>query len=515
MSSIKKTAILITVITLCSKLLGFGREILLAYYYGTSYIVDVYLMAVAIPIMLFGWLSSISFSYIPLYTDIRTNVGENRASDFTNNLISLIFIFSMISSVLGVIFSKQIVSIAAPGFTGDTYDLTVKFFNVIVWSVVFLSTVEILIAYLNCNNKFLLSNLSNLIISSVQMASIFISVLLGKEILIYGALFSHVIHLIVLIVISKNNGLNYKIEIKRTSEIDRAFIMVIPIFVSSMTSQINIFVDKMFASKLIEGSISALNYSSILRQFLSFMFSIAITTMIFPMLSQSIAENNIVKLKEITSKSINIIIILFVPLTIGAILLAEPAITFVYERGEFMQSSTIMTTKAFMMYSIGLLPIALSEVVTKVFYSLKDSKSTMYIGMIGVIINIILNTVLIKPLGHVGLALATSLSIMLSLPLFFIILKNKIGNLGLKNSLTIFIKSLISAIIMGIVVYFGYRAFALYIGTGKLQILLNIIITVSLGGIAYFGIMVIMGVEEMKVFINIIIDIKNKLLQKK
>lgn len=513
MATIKKTAILITIITIGSKLLGFGREILLAYFYGTSYIVDSYLMAISIPSMLFGWINSVGVSYTPIYSEIRAIYDEEKSVKFTNNLITLIFIIAIFLTILGITFSKQIVSIAAPGFKGETYYLTIDFLKISMFTIIFTSIIQILIAFLNCNYKFIHSNIANLVISSTQMLFIFFSGKGGDKILIYGVLISHVLQLIILYFLSKRNELNYKFELDISSEVKRAFLVAGPIFISSMILQISIFVDKMFASKLNEGSISALNYSANIQQFIFYVFSVAIITMIYPILSNSIAENNLLKVKSIFSKAINFIIILFVPITIGAVILSKPAIEFVYERGEFGQESTIMTATALIMYSLGLLPLAIREVITKVFYSMQDTKSAMYISIVAVLVDIILNILLIKPFAHNGLALATSLSAILSLPLYFLVLRKKIGNIGLKNSLLVLLKSFLSGLIMAFVVINIFNYCSAIFNGGKLFDLLNIMITVIVGGIIYFFSMMFMKVNEMKFFTDIINDVFRKIIR--
>lgn len=511
MSSLKKTALIITTITLCSKLLGFGREIVLAYFYGTSYIVDAYLMAITIPEILFGWLGTIAISYTPIYTEIKVNSGKEKSDIFTNNIITVVSIIAVVCILLGTAFSRQIVNITAPGFEGDTYSLTIHFLKIYMWSVLVTSLIRVFTSYLNCNNRFFQSNISTLALSSIQMIVIFISgITTNEQVLIYGVLISNIAQLIILYLFSNKNGLRVNILIEIKPELKSAFIIAGPIFISSMIMQINIFVDKMFASQLIEGSIAALNYSSIIRQFIFFVFSIAITTMIYPMLSQCISEHNIDRAKEIFSKGINIIIVLFVPITIGAIILSEPAISFVYERGEFGHESTIMTTSAFVMYTIGLLPLAARDVITKVFYSMQDTKPAMYLGIMAVLLNILLNILFIKPLGHVGLALATSLSEIITLPLFFIFLRKKIGGMGLKNMSILFIKSCISSLIMGVVVYFGFKTLSLLLGNGSITILLSIAITACIGGVTYFILMISMKVKEMDFFMDTLKDVISK-----
>lgn len=502
MSSIKKTAITITLISLVCKLFGFGREMVLAYFFGTNYIVDAYLVAINIPVILFGCLVSISFSFTPIYEDIKINIGKEESDMFTNNIMSLILTVAILGIFLGIIFNRQIVSIAAPGFNGETFNIASYYFNVSIWLVLFMSPIQILIAYLNCNGRYIQSSISTLIISSIQLITIFIAGVFNSCILIYGILIANILQFITLYFFSKKQGYAFRYIINFTPEIKKSLIMIIPIFISGMIFQINIFIDRLFASKLVEGSIASLNYANLLLGFILAVFSAAITTMIYPMLSQAMAEKDEKKLKNIFIKGTNIIIIIFLPITIGAIILAQPAISFVYKRGEFGSSSEMMTTSAFLMYSIGLLAVALREVITKVFYSMQDTKSTLYISIFAVAINIILNTILVKFMGHAGLALATSLSAIISIPLFFIMLRKKIGSLGLSNSVRIFIKASISSIIMGIIVYFGYRF--LNIGNGKLSILISICILAGVGGLVYFLLMSLMKVKEIDFFTDII-----------
>lgn len=513
MSSLKKTALIITIITILCKFLGFIREIILAYFYGTSYIVDSYLMASTIPIILFGWLTAIAVAYTPIYTDIKTNISEEKSIKFTNTLITIVVVLGFLCSVFGVIFNKLIVSVTAPGFIGEVYEITAYFLKISIWITMFNATIQILAAYLNCNGHFIKSNLANLAISSTQILFIFISGMTNNsKILIYGVLTSNVLHLIIIYIFSSKINYKYKPNFEITQEIKNALIIVIPIFISSMIMQINIFVDKTFASKLAEGSISALNYADRLNVFMYYVFTIAITTIIYPMLSQAVAEKNMNKVKNIFSKGTNIILILFVPITIGAIILARPAISFVFERGEFGNSSVMMTTSAFTMYSVGLLAVALRDVITKVFYSMQETKSTLFISALALALDIIFNIILIKPMGHAGLALGTSLSAIITIPIFFIVLRKKIGALGLKNTMILFIKSCISTAVMGIVVYFGFNWLSEIFGSGKLSILLSILLSAGIGGIIYFVLMIILKVKEMDFFTDIIKKVVSKLV---
>lgn len=514
MSSLKKTALIITIISLICKLFGFGREVVLAYFFGTSFVVDAYLMASSIPAILFGWLESLSVSFTPIYTDIREKHGKEKSKQFTNITMSLIFVIAMICIGITLIFNRQIVSIAASGFKGEVFELTSRFLNISVWIVFFITPIKILIAYLNCNDGFIQSSVSTLVVSSIQLLTIVFAGLFNNMLLIYGILISNIIHFIVVYIFSYKKGFKLKPKLIFVPEIKQSLIIVVPIFISSMILQIGNFMDKSFASILAEGSIAALSYGHIMFNFIFSIFSVAITTMIYPMLSQSTAEGNMEKLKNIFSKGTNITMILFMPITVGAIILAKPAISFVFERGEFGASSTMSTTSAFIMYTIGLLAVALREVIIKVFYSLKETKATMFISILALGLDLMFNIILIKPMGHAGLALGTSLSAIITIPIFFIVLRKKLGSLGLKSTLILFLKSCISALVMGIIVYFGFNYLSVAFGVGKMGMILSIILSAGFGGMIYFIVMIIFKIKEMGFFTDIIKKFISKIANK-
>lgn len=508
MKKVKSTAILITVIAVMCKLMGFLREIILAHTYGTSYVLDAYLTSTMIPGVYFGWLTSVSISYIPMYFEVQNNKGHKEVDRFTNSLLSLSFIVSLLCVVIGVLFANRLVSISAPGFSGEVYYLTVHYFRIAMLIIVTTVPVKIFTAYLNCNSKFISSNLSTLVISLTQIIVIFISRKVGAEIMIIGVVLADYIQLTILYVFSKKVGYRYRFEIKITKEFKTLLRMTIPVFVSSMFVEISSFFDQIFASYLDEGSISALHYAITVRKFIYYVFSIAITTMIFPILSKSIANNDIVKAKFYLVKCINLIIILFMPITIGAIVLSVPAISFIYQRGEFDINSTMLTVYPFLMYTIGLLPIAIREVITKMFYSIKDTKFVTKVSIVSIFLNIVLNFLLVKNLKHTGLAIASTLSIALILPLLLKELVIKVGNFITKNMVYVFLKSTIASFVMGFLVYILYSYFNNFLCWTNY---LSLILCSVLGGVIYFALMLILRVEELLQIKSDIIHIVKKL----
>ncbi|MDO7204828.1 lipid II flippase MurJ [Paraclostridium bifermentans] len=150
-------------------------------------------------------------------------------------------------------------------------------------------------------------------------------------------------------------------------------------------------------------------------------------------------------------------------------ILATPVVRILFERGAFNDRSTMLTATALVFYSVGMVGFGLRDILGKVFYSLKDTKTPMINGIIAVVLNIVLNIALVKVMGHGGLALATSLSAIICIILLFISLKKKIGYYGQDKIRSTFIKTVVASLVMGVVTYFVYKFLFGILGLGFIQ----------------------------------------------
>ena len=223
------------------------------------------------------------------------------------------------------------------------------------------------------------------------------------------------------------------------------------------------------------------------------------------MLSKLSHEDNKEKFSEYIVKSSNSIILLIIPISIGAIVLSKPIVKLLFERGAFDVNATLMTASALSMYAIGLVAYGLRDIINKVFYSLQDTKTPMINGAVAMGLNIVLNIIFVKFMGHTGLALATSISAPICTFLLFYSLGKKIGNFGQKKILTTAIKSILSSILMGICVTFVYQFIINYIGIGFIGQVIAMFLSVLSGMIVYLISVLILKVEEVSMTINSLI----------
>ncbi|MGL4796779.1 MAG: murein biosynthesis integral membrane protein MurJ [Paraclostridium sp.] len=510
MNKIAKATIGLMIITIVSKILGFGRELVLGSLYGASMYSDVYITAMNIPILIFDLIGmAIATTFIPLYYENEEKGGASLALDFSNNIFNLVYVFSFIMSVVCFIFAEPIVKIFAVGFKEEQFKLAVQFTKIMICGGMFICIKNLLTAYLQVKGSFLIPGLMGIPFNIIIIISMIASVKYGIYILPIGTLIAMAVQCIFQYLFASKKGFKYKFKLDIKNEyVGQILWLVLPVFVGISVNQVNAMIDRTFASTLIEGSVSSLNYANKLNLFVMGLFITTLASVIYPTLSKISVEDNKDKFSEVVSKYINIVIILIVPISVGAILLAKPIVELLFERGAFDNKATIMTTTALVAYSVGMVAFGLRDILGKVFYSIKDTKTPMINGILAIGINIFLNFILINKLGHFGLALGTSISSIICIIILLYKLKRRVGNFGQEKIINTIIKTSIASIIMGVIVYFSYYSLASILESGFIYQCISIVIPVGLGAITYGFMNIVLKVEEST---NVYNEIKNKI----
>lgn len=508
MSKVAKAAVGLMAATLIAKILGFGRELALASAYGASGTSDAFLVAMNIPAVIFSAIgTSLGTAFIPLYCDIDAKQGKKASLKFTNNVLNIVILMCLVVSFFGVVFTEPIVKLFAVGFKGETLAQAVYFTRVLILSMAFLGMSYIMMAFLQVKENFIIPGLMSVPYNMLIIISIFASVMINPNLLPWGTLFGLSLQFIFQYPFARKKGFRYKPTINLKDEHLKKMLWLIgPVLIGVAVTQVNAIVDRTIASTLVEGSISALNYATKLNQFVMGMFIVSISSVIYPMLSKLSTENNQKKFKESIVTAINVVILIIIPISVGAIILANPIVKLLFQRGEFDARATQMTAVALVFYSIGMLGFGLRDILGKIFYSLQDTKTPMINGIIAMFLNIVLNLAFVKytnmQLG--GLAFATSISSLVTIALLSISLRKKIGAFGGKNIITVLIKSMISALLMALVTKLSYNLMDSILSSGFIQDAIKLGISVGLGAIVYAFSIIVFRVEEVKLLVKML-----------
>lgn len=506
MSKVVKAAAGLMIVTILAKIVGFTREQVLSFAYGTSVYTDIYVMSMNIPNVIFAAIgAALSTTFIPIFAEINQQEGEKEAQRFVNNILSIVFIMCVLIAMLGLVFTEPLLKIFAFGFEGETLKLAIKFTRILIMSIVFIGTANVLTSYLQVKGNFTVPGLISLPQNIIVIISIVLSLKYGIYTMVWGTLIGMSMQVLFQLPFAYKKGYKIKPNINlKDNNLKKMIILTGPVLVGVAVNQINMMIDKSLASTLGEGSISSLNFADRLNSFVLALFITSIVAVIYPMLSKLSTENNKEKFEEYIVKSSNSIIILVMPVAIGAITLSTPIVKLLFERGAFDSNATEMTSIALAMYSIGLVAYGLRDVINKVFYSLKDTKTPMINGAIAMGLNVILNIILAKFMGHAGLALATSLSAIICMILLFMSLNKKIGYFGQKKIFKTTIKSIIAAVIMGVITNITYIGISNLLSDNLINQIISLGGAICAGAIVYGIVISLLKVDEVHMIINMI-----------
>jgi putative peptidoglycan lipid II flippase len=452
-----KTLSTVFILTAVAKVLGLIRDIVFAQYYGTGMEATAYFAAIKIPTQIVDIVlgSSIVSTFIPVFNEIMQKDGKDNANKFANKFISVVAMIATLISVIGVIFAPYVVSALAGGFDDATHMLTVELIRITFPMIIFTALAYSFVGFLQSYGEF---NIPAAMSAVSNMFVIVFLLLFNSKTGIHGVTYAIVIawalQFIIQIPFAKKFGYDFSFNIEfKDKNLHKVFKLAIPILISTAVIPINSLVSMSFASGMQEGSVSALEYAYKLYIVIYGVFSYAIGNIIFPKLSRENVESNSENFKQTIVSSIKLLALVLIPLSIGIMIYRGDIIRIIYERGEFNELSTALTSNALFYYAIGIFGAGIVEVMNKAFYARQDTKTPLVVGISMIIANLVLCYVLGNSgLSYAGLALSTALCTIINALTLLIILNKKIGGIISIDTLIHFVKIILSTVVMAIVV---------------------------------------------------------------
>lgn len=442
--------------TLISRLLGFARDILLAQLFGAGLAADAFFVALRIPNLFRRFLGegTLAASFIPVFTGYLERGERQEAWTMANSAAWLVTGFLSACVLAGILGAWWVVSVIAPGFKDPfKFELTVDLTRLMFPFALFMGLAALQMGILNSLRHFFAPAIGPALFNVSIIASIFILCpimdppVLG---LAYGVVVGGALQMLVQIPALLRRGFRLS---RPKSPIHPGVVRVCrllgPTVLGIAATQINLFVDTLLASLLPEGSVSYLYYGNRLVQLPVGVFGIAMGIAILPTLSAQAARRELDRLVDTMSFAVRLVLFITVPATVGLIVLRYPIVQTLFERGQFTASSTRGTAFALLFYAVGLCAFSGVKVVVPAFFSMQDTTTPMKIGVISVGLNIVLNLILMGPLKHGGLALATSIASLFNVFALLYILKVRIGRLGGRRILTSSLKLAGASSVMG------------------------------------------------------------------
>ena len=412
-------------LSIAGKATGLFREIIVAAHFGTSEQMDAYLVASTIAGLMFVWLRTpIRVVLIPCFTEELNTRGERPAWENASVLLNSATILLLMLAGIGWLLSPVMVALIAPGFNQETQVLSTELTRLMMLTVVFLGLAKLLSAFYHSYQRFARPGMMGALDNVVIIPSVLV---LAPFIGIYGLVISAVLGTLAQALIQapilwqKRHYYKPELDLKNPA-LRRMAWMSLPLLVATGGNKLDAIVDRVFASLLRPGSLSALSYGHRLTYAHYELFVTSLTTVLFPFFSKIAGIQDYDELGKKLFKSLRTMFWIVFPVSVAILLLHEPLVRLVFQRGAFSEESVMLTSQAVFFYAIGLSAYSLSHVLGFAFYSFKDTNTPVALGLVRLGLKIVLSFVLVGPMAHAGLALAESLSFVVKAALLFFFL---------------------------------------------------------------------------------------------
>lgn len=499
--SLIKSAGMVTILLVFSRILGFLRESAIAYSFGTTALTDAYLIAATVPSLLFvAFNDAVKTAFIPVYGEYHR---KNEGNAFALTVFFIMGAILVVSSIVLVVGAPMVVRLLAPRYTGEQFQLTVQLTRIMLPGLLFMGLRGLASAILHIKRNFFLPAITaypnNLIII---LAALLLGSRFGVAGLAWATLLGFVSQFLIQVPALAHFGL---LEERRLMwhhpGLKRMAVLLPPVIIGSASTELKSIIDRIFGSLLPLGSISALNFASRIYLLPNGIIFLALLTVLYPTMVELFMEDKMTEFKATLRHGIGLIIFLVFPMMIGIFVLREPVVRLLFERGVFDATSTAKTAYALAFYIWGLLPLGFVVLFNRTFYATKDTVTPMLVTLLTMGTNTLLNWILMGPLQHGGIALGTATSMYIGAFTLSHLLRRKIGAFGGRRLFATFWRSGLASAIMGGVIWFGLRFLT---GGTMVRQALEVGTLILIGAAIYFLLVYLLKVEELEDALSLI-----------
>ena len=508
-----KSGLIVSFMTLVSRVLGLVRDVVTANILGTGAGADVFFFANKIPNFLRRLFAEGAFAqaFVPVLSEYQAK-DEQEGTDETRKLIAQVSgtlgVLVTLVTLVGVIASPLVVILFMPGWFSEwlsggvdagKFDLAAVLLKITFPYLWFVSLTALAGAVLNTLGKFAVSAFTPVLLNvCIITMAIFLSphVQTPAFALAWGVFAGGLVQFLFQLPFLYKAGVLVKPKWAwRSQGVTKIRKLIVPALFGVSVTQINLLLDTVIASFLITGSVSWLYYADRLLEFPLGLFGIGIATVILPSLSGLHARKNEGEFSDTLDWSIKVVSLFGWPALAGLMVLAQPIVMILFMRGEFTQVDVEQVSYALFAYLSGLLSFMYIKVLAPGYYARQDTKTPVKIAITAMITNMAFNLMLAPWLGYIGLALATTLSATVNAFLLYQGLKRQSVYRLSGQSAFFILRLMLSAAVMAAVVYYLSPDFAAWLAMDFYQQVIKLVFCILAGMASYFAAIMLLGVR--------------------
>jgi putative peptidoglycan lipid II flippase len=458
---ITRSAGLVGSLTFLSRIAGYARDVVIAYFFGATALTDAFWVAFRIPNLLRRLFAegSLTISFIPVFTQYLETKNKEEAKKVADAVFTILVFLLILISIGGILLSPYIIKLFAAGFDESTFELAVSLNRIMFPYIIFISLTALSMGVLNSLRHFFAPAFSPVILNICIIVAVFF-LYKNFNVPIYaaavGVIAGGILQLIFQLPFLYGRGFLFSFRKQvRHPAVKKIGFLIIPQLFGVAVYNINILVNTQYASFMTEGTISYLYFAERLIEFPLGIIAVSIATVLLPSLSSYVSKKEFDKFKETYSFTLRLMFFILIPALVGLIVLRVPICNLLYQRGEFDYAATVFTSQALLGYAVGLWAVGGIRITAPAFYSMQDTKTPVIIAFIAFIVNAVLGYVLGFTFGykHTGLALASSISSIINFVLLFYLIERRVGNINIKSIIVLLVKLTAISGVMGIVIW--------------------------------------------------------------
>jgi len=498
-----KSTVTVSGMTLLSRILGFVRDMVVARIFGAGLGTDAFFVAFKIPNFMRRLFAEGAFSqsFVPVLSEYKTQRDHDEIKRLTDDVAGTFGAVLLLITIIGVLAAPVLIAVFAPGFIDEPgkYDLATDMLRFTFPYIFFISLTAFAGGILNTYGRFGVPAFTPVLLNLVLIScALWLAPQMDEPImaLAWGVFFAGMAQLLFQFPFLAKLKLLPRPRFNRKSEgVQKIKTLMIPAIFGSSVAQINLLLDTVIASFLVTGSVTWLYFSDRLVEFPLGVFGIALATVILPNLSQQHAAASTEAFSKTLDWALRWVLIVGTPAMVGLFLFAGPMLATLFQYGAFSQHDVEMATRSLMAYSIGLMGFILVKVLAPGFYARQDTKTPVKIGIIAMVANMVMNLILVFPLAHAGLALATSLSAFLNAFLLFRVLRREGVYTPEAGWLKLMLQVLVANLAMAALLWWGASDLQIWFAWGGWQRAMQLLLWIVAGAVLYFAVLLLMGVK--------------------
>ena len=511
-SSVLYAAGMLTIMMTISRILGFVRDISVSSMFGISWQADAYTAAFTIPDLIYFALvgGGLSSAFIPVFSSYLATEQDEDAHVMASTILNIVAIASMVLIAIGMVFTPQLIDIMVEfkhENAAEATALTIVLTRLMFAQCFFMCLAGISQGILQCYKEFTVPALGAVV---YNIAIIVIGILLAQHIGIAGFTIGVVVgaalNLLLQIRSMRQYGFSYKLTLNlRHPGVKKFFLLFLPVVLGLSMNELNLLVSQRLASGLGGGVVYALKQAQRIMMLPVGIFAAAIGLSVFPTMTSHVARGEMKEYKQNLTMGLRTVIFITLPASVGLIALSHPVVRAMYQQGAVTTVQIELVSVILVYYCIGVVGYGAQQILNRGFYAVQDTKSPVLINVFVLLFNIIISIILVGPFTYRGLAMAYSLSGLLSMLVLGVALRFKIGQYGGKALAKSALQSIIASAVMGVAVYFVANGLEQMLDlSSKLMQVLQVGIGITVGVVVYAAMAIVMRMEEAQQVLRIV-----------